>query len=106
MSMNLCKIKRNFCVNDKKLSQELITALRSPRESSLCSENFKTMDTLSSTYIIIFTVFEIISILLNVFGNSIVCYVMIFKNKLAKSSNYFMLSVAVSDLLVALVSSR
>lgn len=51
----------------------------------------------------IFTVFEATAFVLSVFGNLLVIYVMAKKKKLKKKSNYYIISVAVADLLTGLV---
>lgn len=55
--------------------------------------------------VLVYVFLEVCLAGLNIFGNSIICYVMIFKKKLSKSSDHFMLSVAVSDLLIAFLAS-
>lgn len=52
----------------------------------------------------VFLFCEAFAFIFSVGGNLIVAYVMIFKNKLAKPSNKFVLSVAMSDLLIGLIA--
>lgn len=51
----------------------------------------------------VFLVCEVVVFVLSVFGNLVVCYVMIFKHELRKPSSKYILSTSVADLLVGLV---
>lgn len=62
------------------------------------------MDENRVLYTSIFLIVEALLTIVNIFGNSIICYVMICKRKLKQTSNYFILSVAVSGLSIAFVA--
>lgn len=51
----------------------------------------------------IFAIFELSAVLLSVFGNFVVIYVMTRKRKLRKKSNYHIISVAVADFINGLI---
>lgn len=52
---------------------------------------------------ITFTLLEVSAFVFCVFGNSIVIYVMTRQKKLRRKSNYYIISVAVADLLIGLI---
>jgi 7 transmembrane receptor (rhodopsin family) len=47
---------------------------------------------------------ETIAFILSVFGNLMVCYVMIYKTKLVGFSSRFILSMSIADMLIGLVA--
>lgn len=51
----------------------------------------------------IFAIFELSAVILSVFGNILVIYVMTRKKKLRKKSNYYIISVATADLITGLI---
>jgi hypothetical protein len=53
---------------------------------------------------IMFFVLEALAFVLSVFGNLIICYVMVFKMKLATPSSWLILSVSVADFLVGIIN--
>jgi ABC-type proline/glycine betaine transport system permease subunit len=57
-----------------------------------------------SALLIVFLIFEFIAFVLSVFGNAIVCYVMIFKKNLSKPSMKYILSTTIADLLAGLIA--
>jgi 7 transmembrane receptor (rhodopsin family) len=54
--------------------------------------------------LVILLVSELVIFILCVFGNAVVCYVMIFREKLKSSASMYILSISVADLLVGLIA--
>lgn len=52
---------------------------------------------------VIFVLLELVAFVLSVFGNIIVLYVMTREKKLRRKSNFFIISIAVADLLIGLI---
>lgn len=72
--------------------------------ASVYTQRFMRMDG-NSFFFFLYFIVEVVTLLLNLFGNSSIIYVMLFRGKVTRSTNYFILSVAISSLLVALTSS-
>jgi 7 transmembrane receptor (rhodopsin family) len=51
-----------------------------------------------------YLVLEAIAFFLSIFGNLVVCYVLIFKTKLTGYASRFILSVSIADILVGMIA--
>lgn len=83
-------------------NDESYQAISSPLTEALAISHYNRF-TLRMFWEIVVTLLEVWACVFSVFGNSVVIYVMSREKKLRRKSNYYVISVAIADLLVGLV---
>lgn len=83
-------------------NDESYQAISSPLTEALAISHYN-RSTLRMFWEIVVTLLEVWACVFSVFGNSVVIYVMSREKKLRRKSNYYVISVAIADLLVGLV---
>lgn len=72
--------------------------------SSLNVSKIELSTKMNQILVFAYLILEAIAFILSVFGNLMVCYVMLYKSKLVGFSSRFILSMSIADMLIGLIA--